>query len=146
MPFIPWAAMKTSRPGRTRPGPEQCGALSAASVRVPVGVATMPVLGPAGALLGAADGAHASTLVGALNNMDEPDAHAAVRDSNETAADVQPRRAGVMLAVAVATPAEREYAIQILGTRAQQVEEAEGTVQNGEWVDFDTLAPCKVIG
>jgi hypothetical protein len=78
--------------------------------------------------------------------MEEPDAHAdTVSDSNETGADVQPRKAGVMLAVAVATPAEREYTIEILGTRAQQVEEAEGTVQNGEWVDFDPLAPSNVI-
>lgn len=111
-----------------------------------IGVATMPVLGPAGPLLGAAVGAYTGSLVGALNNMEEPDAHAdPARDSNEPAADTQPRKAGVMLAVAVATPAERDYAIEILGARAQQVEEAEGVLQNGEWVDFDPLAPCKVI-
>jgi len=122
------------------------GAVGGVGAGILVGVATMPVLGPAGPLLGAAVGAYAGSLVGALNNMEEPDAHAdTVSDSNETGADVQPRKAGVMLAVAVATPAEREYTIEILGTRAQQVEEAEGTVQNGEWVDFDPLAPSNVI-
>jgi len=122
------------------------GAVGGVGAGTLLGVATMPVLGPAGPLLGAAVGAYTGSLVGALNNMEEPDAHVdPARDSNEPGADTQPRKAGVMLAVAVATPAERDYAIEILGERAQQVEEAEGLLQNGEWVDFDPLAPCKVI-
>jgi uncharacterized membrane protein len=122
------------------------GAVGGIGAGTLVGLATLPVLGPAGPLLGAAVGAYAGSLVGALNNMDEPDAQAdPVRDSNEAGADVQPRKAGVMLAVAIATPAERENAIEILGAHAQQVEEAEGMVQNGEWVDFDPLAPGNVI-
>ncbi len=122
------------------------GAVGGVGAGTLVGVATMPVLGPAGPLLGAAVGAYTGSLVGALNNMEEPDAHGdPARDSNESDADNQPRKAGVMLAVAVATPAERDYAIEILSERAHQVEEAEGLLQNGEWVDFDPLAPCKVI-
>ncbi|MBU2640842.1 MAG: hypothetical protein Q8K57_15980 [Thiobacillus sp.] len=121
------------------------GAVGGIGAGTLVGVATMPVLGPAGPLLGAAVGAYAGSLVGALTHMDEPGAHAdPVRDSNEASADVQPRKAGVMLAVAVATLAERENAIEIL-SRAQQIEEAAGVVQNGEWVDFDPLVPCNVI-
>lgn len=53
-----------------------------------------------------------------------------------------PRKAGVMLAVAVASPAEREAAIEIHGAHAQSVEEAEGALQNGDWIDF---APPRVI-
>lgn len=122
------------------------GAVGGVGAGTLVGVATMPVLGPAGPLLGAAVGAYTGSLVGALNNMEEPGARAApARDSNEPGTDIQPRKAGVMLAVAVATPAERDYAIEILSERAQRVEEAEGLVENGEWVDFDPLAPRKVI-
>lgn len=122
------------------------GAVGGLGAGTLVGMATLPVLGPAGPLLGAAVGAYTGSLVGALNNMDEPDAHAdPVRDSNETGSDEQPRKAGVMLAVTVATPAERENAIAILGAQAQRVEEAEGLVENGEWVDFDPLAPGRVI-
>lgn len=122
------------------------GAAGGAGAGTLVGVATLPVLGPAGPLLGAAVGAYAGSLVGALNNMDEaPASPNAAVDSSETDAEAQPRKAGVMLAVAVATPAERETAIEILDERAQEVEEAEGILRDGDWVDFDPLAPCKVI-
>jgi phage tail tape-measure protein len=122
------------------------GAIGGVGAGTLVGVATIPVLGPAAPLLGAAVGAYTGSLVGALSHMEEPDTHGdAVRDSDEPDADVQPRQAGVMLAVAVATPAEREYAIEILGVSAQQVEAAEGLLQYGEWIDFDPLAPGKVI-
>lgn len=122
------------------------GAVGGVGAGTLVGMATMPALGPAGPLLSAAVGAYVGSLVGALNNMEETDPHAdAVGNGNATRADVQPRKAGVMLAVAVATAADRAYAIETLGTRAEQIEEADGTVQNGEWVDFDPLAPCNVI-
>jgi hypothetical protein len=123
------------------------GAAGGAGAGVLVGAATIPVLGPAGPLLGAAIGAYTGSLVGALNNMEEPPETRAdtARNSDAPAADVEPRRSGYMLAVAVNTPTERKYAIEILGERAQLLEEAEGNLQNGEWTDFDPLAPCKVI-
>jgi hypothetical protein len=40
---------------------------------------------------------------------------------------------------------ERKHAIEILGERAQLLEEAEGHLENGEWTDFDPLAPPHVI-
>jgi phage tail tape-measure protein len=122
------------------------GAVGGVGAGTLVGAATMPVLGPAGPLLGAAVGAYTGSLVGALHNMDETETDAEpVRDSGEPAAETEPRKAGVMLAVAVETPTERDYAIEILREHAEQVEAAEGTLQNGQWVDFDPLAPPKVI-
>jgi hypothetical protein len=111
-----------------------------------VGVATIPVLGPAAPLLGAAVGAYTGSLVGALSNMEgaEPKTDP-VCEGSATPGDVQTLKAGVVLAVAVETSEEREYAIEILGERAQEVEETEGSLQNGDWIDFDPLAPCKVI-
>jgi len=122
------------------------GAVGGVGAGTLVGVATMPVLGPAGPLLGAAVGAYTGSLVGALNNMDEAEAAAEpVRDSAEPAPDAEPRKAGVMLAVAVETPGDRDYAIEILREHAEEVEAAEGTLQNGQWVDFDPLTPPRLI-
>lgn len=123
------------------------GAAGGAGAGVLVGAATIPVLGPAGPLLGAAVGAYAGSLVGALNKMEEPpETHAdAVRDKDTADVEHEARKSGYLLAVAVTTPTERKYAIEILGERAQLLEEAEGNLQNGDWTDFDPLAPGKVI-
>ena len=53
-----------------------------------LGVATIPVLGPAGPLLGAAVGAYTGSLVGALGGMDNVDPQD----------PAQPQHAGVVLA------------------------------------------------
>ncbi|MDO9468440.1 MAG: hypothetical protein Q7J36_14170 [Thiobacillus sp.] len=123
------------------------GAAGGAGAGVLVGAATIPVLGPAGPLLGAAVGAYTGSLVGALNSMEEPpETHTgAVRNSDAADADIEARKSGYMLAVAVQTPMERKYAIEILGERAQLLEEAKGHLENGEWIDFDPLAPPHVI-
>lgn len=123
------------------------GAAGGAGAGVLVGAATIPVLGPAGPLLGAAVGAYTGSLVGALNRMEEPPEPRA--DTPHTPATPDPefeaRKSGYLVAVAVQTPMERKYAIEILGERARLLEETEGNLQNGEWTDFDPLAPGKVI-
>lgn len=119
------------------------GAVGGVGAGTLVGAATIPVLGPAGPLMGAAVGAYTGSLVGALKNMEEPDEHP---DSpSEPSAERRPRKAGVMLAVAVESPVERETAVEIHGALAQAVEEAQGVLQNGDWIDFDPLAPSRVI-
>lgn len=110
-----------------------------------VGVATIPVLGPAGPLLGAAVGAYTGSLVGALSKMEETDTKTGPDREGAAAGEMQPLKPGFVLAVAVETSETREEAIGILGERAQEVGETEGTLENGDWIDFDPLAPCKVI-
>lgn len=123
------------------------GAAGGAGAGVLVGAATIPVLGPAGPLLGAAVGAYTGSLVGALNHMEEPPEPRADTPQTRTTSDdeFEARKSGYLLAVAVQTPMERKYAIEILGERAHLLEEAEGNLQNGEWTDFDPLAPGHVI-
>lgn len=123
------------------------GAAGGAGAGALVGAATIPVLGPAGPLLGAAVGAYAGSLVGALNKMEEPPETDAdtVRGTNAADDDFEARKSGYLLAVAVNTPMERKSAIEILGERAQLLEEAEGNLQDGDWTDFDPMAPGKVI-
>ena len=38
-----------------------------------------------------------------------------------------------------------DRAIEILGATAQEVEEAEGVLQNGQWIDFDPREPIKPV-
>lgn len=123
------------------------GAAGGAGAGALIGAATIPVLGPAGPLLGAAVGAYTGSLVGALNNMEEPPRTRADTPRNNATSDAEfeARKSGYLLAVAVNTPTERKYAIEILGERAQLLEETEGNLQNGEWTDFDPLAPGTVI-
>lgn len=134
------------------------GAAGGVGMGTLVGAATLPVLGPAGPLLGAAIGAYTGSLVGALNTMKKHEEH----DENADMAHQQhaeareegiesdeenahPRKAGVLLAVAVATPEQRASAINILGSTALEVEEAEGQLQNGQWTDFDPRALIKPV-
>lgn len=131
------------------------GAAGGVGMGTIVGAATMPVLGPAGPLLGAAVGAYTGSLVGALNTMKKHEEHNEQADmaQEQVASDEQahssesmhPRKAGVLLAVAVATPEQRADAIEILGSTALEVEEAEGQLQDGEWTDFDPRALTKPV-
>ncbi len=104
------------------------GGLGAGAV---IGVATLPVLGPVGPVVGAAVGAYAGSLVGALNKMNKVETH-------ESGA-APSRKAGILLAVAVGNPAQRETAIEMLRKQAVAIEETDGTLRDGDWVDFDHL-------
>jgi uncharacterized membrane protein len=117
------------------------GAVGGVGAGTLLGAATIPVIGPAGPLFGAAVGAYTGALVGALKHMEEDDEAAPQAPAYD--ADEQPRHAGVMLVVAVATPDQRAHAVEILGARADELEEAEGELQDGDWVDFDPRTPFK---
>lgn len=130
------------------------GAAGGVGVGAVVGAVTLPVLGPAGPLLGAAVGAYTGSLVGALKTMKKHEEHSEqvemVEESNvgpddEKVEDAHPRKAGVLLAVAVATPEQRANAIEVLGATALEVEEAEGELQNGQWTDFDPRMPITPV-
>ncbi len=123
------------------------GAAGGVGMGALVGAATIPVFGPVGPLLGAAVGAYTGSLVGALNKMKKSEDHS---DGSNREEDMNPpnepiaRKAGVLLAVAVASPEQRENAIQILRVSALEIEEAEGTMNNGEWTDFNPSKPIKI--
>lgn len=124
------------------------GAAGGVGVGTLVGAATLPVLGPAGPLLGAAVGAYTGSLVGALNNMKKSEEQ--VDENNELppatdSDDTHERKAGLLLAVAVKNPEQRASAIQILSESALELEEAEGVLNNGQWIDFDPLKPIKTV-
>jgi hypothetical protein len=108
------------------------GAAGGASAGVGLGLAAAAAgAGPAGLAAAAAVGVYTGSLAGALGDLGDQNAH---------------RRAGVMLAVRAEDQGPRQRVIEILRNGgAQEIEQAEGHWQNGQWVDFDPLAVPRLI-
>lgn len=125
-------------PGTEKAGP---GAVAGAGgVGAALGLAAAPVLGPVGAMAGAAVGAYVGSLVGALNKL-PPD-----EDKGDTHLPREPRKSGVLVAVAAPTSPQRASAIELLrAAGAEEVEYAEGEIRGGDWTDFDPLAPVVFV-
>lgn len=109
----------------------QGGAAGAVAGAV-VGSAAIAVAGPLGPVVGALVGAHVGSLY-SLNKMKdrgEPD---------EDGGNVhQPRKSGMMIAVAVAGPEQEQQALALLRRLgAHDIERAEGGISGGDWRDFN---------
>lgn len=102
------------------------------------GLATLPA-GPAAAATGAVVGAYAGSLVGSLQGMHEKDDHPHQAKTM--------RSAGVMLATKInaATAAEAAVVHILRQQGAQDIEKTEGEWRNGEWADFDPVAPPRLL-
>lgn len=109
------------------------------AVGAAIGAATTPLTGPLGAVTGAFVGAHIAAVGGALSQAD---------DDGEDEAHGQPhiRHAGMMVAVSVPEGGDTGKAIEALrAIGAADIERREGTIVNGDWVDFDPVAPPSLI-
>jgi hypothetical protein len=120
------------------PGAEDTGKGAAAGVAVgaAAGLAASPAIGPLGPLVGGYIGG----LVGGLVETKDGD--------EETPPNAPPHehRSGLMVAVAADDEAMRSRAIELLRSMgAYDIELAEGTIQDGDWVDFDPVASPNVI-
>lgn len=129
------------------------GAASGTAIGLGVGLAAGPLVGPAAAIVGASAGAYAGSLAGALGNTEEAPARNEVEPQAESispqpvAEMVKPTRAaGMMVAVRASDFAWRVAAANALrAAGARDIERADGTWQDGQWVDFDPLqAPLLV--
>jgi hypothetical protein len=112
-------------------GVVQGGATGAVAGAV-IGSATIPVTGPLGPVVGALVGAH----VGSLYSLSK------MKDAGEPEQDgenvVAPRKAGMMIAVAVADAFQQQTALEVLRRHgAEGIERAEGEIAGGDWRDFD---------
>lgn len=117
------------------------GTTAGGAVGVAVGAATTPVVGPLGPVLGGLVGAHVGNLVGSASQMKEEDQTEAEHGHQ------RPRRgAGMMVAVAVGDASQQDSAIKALRTcGAQDIEVAEGTIENGDWNDFDPVTEPNLV-
>ena len=94
---------------------------------------------PEGVAEGVAVGAHVGSLY-SFNKMKEAgesEKHGENNGENRR----QPRHPGMLIAVALGGLDERERALEALHRLgAEHIEEAEGTIANGDWLDFDPLS------
>lgn len=108
------------------------GAATGGAVGLAVGAATSVVTGPVGPIVGGLVGAHVGSLF-SFSKMKE------AGESEEGGENmVEPRKSGMLVAVGLADAAEEPRALDVfrrLG--AHHIERADGTVRDGDWVDFD---------
>jgi hypothetical protein len=109
------------------------GIAAGGTIGAVVGLAAAPLAGPAGMAGGALLGAHIGDLIGTLSQTDE--------------ADGSPiRHPGMMIAVEVRDPAEEPQAIDALRSLgAQDIERAEGMIEDGDWRDFNPASTPRFV-
>jgi hypothetical protein len=128
------------------PGAQETGKGTAmgAAAGAAVGVAATPFLGPVGAVTGGLVGAHLGGTIGAMSQAKEPGETGEHGEDKENAAPV--REAGMMIAVAVSDDHQIDHALRVLrAAGAMDIERAQGTIENGDWVDFDPLATPELV-
>jgi hypothetical protein len=111
------------------------GAAAGGAVGVAVGAATSMVTGPVGPIIGGLVGAHVGSLF-SFSKMKDRGEH----EEGEAGAENmrEPRKAGMLIAVAFDDPAQDARAVDILRRLgARQIERAQGNIVAGDWADFD---------
>lgn len=119
------------------------GEVTGGAVGAAIGAATMPVTGFLGPVVGGLVGAHVGSLY-SLHKMKEKGEHEQGDEANEN--EFEPRPAGMLIAVACATTAEEERALDLLRSLgAHHIEKAQGSIEGGDWTDFDPLSLPQLI-
>lgn len=115
------------------------GAAVGAVVGAVAGAAAIPLIGPASIVAGAGAGAYTGSLVGGMK---------AGVDHEPQPDDTIVRPAEAMVAVNIdGAGLERERVVRLFEEcGAWQIEDAQGLWQDGEWADFDPVAPPHLIG
>lgn len=118
------------------------GAWIGSGVGAAAGAAVGSVAGPIGAAAGAGVGAYTGSLAGAVGGTDDTDETSAQQDEDAQVAD---RRAGLHVAVEVDED-DRDSVVSLLRQYdGEQIEEADGRIEEGEWVDFDPARPAYLV-
>lgn len=142
---------------RTSPGARESGKGAVAgggigaAVGAVAGIAATPVAGPLGVAIGAGIGAYTGSLMGAMKKTDK---HSEVDEVVEEHAAIQPdniteRKAGIHVAVQADENGNEEQVQRVIRTLrahgAMEVEQAEGTIRDGSWDDFDPRAVVNLV-
>ncbi len=131
---IPTGGDRAESPGaKQTPQAVAKGEMTGAAIGAAAGVAAIPLAGPLGPVLGGLVGAH----VGSLYSFSE------MKEKDESGPP--PRHSGMMVAVAVEDE-EAARAITLMRQQgAENVERAEGTIENGDWKDFNPLSSPQFV-
>ncbi len=115
------------------------GLAAGAAIGAVAGAAAMPLIGPAGIVAGAGAGAYTGSLIGGMK---------AGVDHEVQPDDTVVRPAEAMVAVNVdGAGLDRDRIVQLFEQcGAWQIEEAQGSWEDGEWTDFDPAVSPHLIG
>jgi hypothetical protein len=116
------------------------GTATGGAVGLAVGAVTAPFTGPVGPIVGGLLGAHVGSLFSfsKMKEAGEPEA------GGSNAAE--PRKAGMLVAVAFDDPAGEGRAVDVLKRLgAHHIERASGNIVAGDWADFDPTSVPEVI-
>jgi hypothetical protein len=117
------------------------GTATGGAVGAAIGAVTTPVTGPLGTVVGGLVGAH----VGSLYSFSKMKEKGEQEDGGANAAE--PRKAGMLVAVALSDPSEEGRALDLLRKLgANHIERAEGNIENGDWTDFNPNSLPVLIG
>lgn len=110
------------------------GAATGGAVGAAIGLATSVVTGPAGPIVGGLVGAHVGSLYSLSKMKDRGEGEEGGHGENR----YEPRKAGMLVAVALDTPDEEQRVLDVLHRLgSDHIERAHGTIENGDWTDFD---------
>jgi hypothetical protein len=116
------------------------GTAAGGAVGLAIGAATSLVTGPVGPIVGGLVGAH----VGSLYSFHKMKEGGEAEEGGENA--VEPRKPGMLIAVAIDDPAQENRVLEILrDLGAHHIERADGSIVDGDWVDFDPLSMPNII-
>jgi len=122
------------------------GAWVGAGAGAAAGAAVGSVAGPVGAAVGSGVGAYTGSLAGAVKSTgDASEVDDAAHRTDEPGSHFTERKSGVHLAVRV-SDREQDQAIEVLRShQAHDLEMADGTLRDGEWVDFDPTQAVRLV-
>lgn len=120
------------------------GVAAGAATGAAVGAAATSFLGPVGTVTGSLVGAHVGGLIGSMSTMKE---HGETGEHGEDAENAAPvRKSGMMIAVACHDQEEERHSVNLLRSLgATDIERAQGTIENGDWNDFDPLTSPMLV-
>lgn len=136
--LLPMGGDKSTSPGAAQAGK---GAWIGGGVGAAAGAAAGSVAGPLGAAAGAGVGAYTGSLAGAVSETGN-EAESSDKASGETPVD---RKAGLHVAAEVDSKTRQDVLTLIRQHDGDQLEEAEGQIEHGEWVDFDPTRPVHLV-
>jgi hypothetical protein len=116
------------------------GVAAGGAIGLALGAATSVVTGPVGPIVGGLVGAHIGSLFSFSKMKDAGEPEEGGENVHE------PRKAGMLIAVAFDAPADESLAVNLLhDLGAHHIERAKGNIVDGDWADFDPTSVPDII-
>jgi len=118
------------------------GAATGGVVGAAIGAATAMVTGPLGPVVGGLVGAHVGSLYSFAKMKEQGESEEGGVSENE----FEPRKSGMLVAVALDKPDDEHIALEVLHRLgSHHIERASGTIEHGDWTDFDPNSMPQLI-